>query len=308
MLKNFIKRTLFILFAKITKNLPNDFVFKKYLNHFFYYKKCQKIYNFNSQTYKNNYSFKDVFGNIGYLHINTDLSNNIATNIFNKIKKNTEFYFNAEGLFIRGCPFKNFPELKTLLINELDFFFKSILESNYKIYEVRVYRSTYSGKVETGSELPHTDSEPAPSLKCQYVISETNEDNAMSLIRWDQTIEILQKQFKIFLINKGDKLKDREKIRKLKVNIFKEILSEKKYRSYKPIPQKNGLLYFFNNNTLHWGGNLKEKNNERIVITFRVHCDHKDNLNNFFLESDKFTSREKHYFKIPKEFKIFQNY
>lgn len=308
--KTYIKSIIFILIAYITKNIPNHFELKSIINYYFYYKKCKKIFKYEKKKFEIKYpNLSDVLNNAGYACINTEKSKKTAKSILDKMKVNILEHFDHNGNFIKGCLIKNFPELKDFIKSELDHMFKSVLKSNYKIYDMKAYYSKHKNLPETGSELPHTDSEPAPTFKCQFNLTNVNQDNAMTLIRWDNSLSILFKMIRRFFISKlKKKITDRISIRNEKVNILKDIFLKNRILTFKPDSQESGLLYFFNNNTLHWGGHLKEKNNERIVITFRVHCDHKDNLNDFFLDTDKFTTKDKHYFKIPEEFKIFQNF
>ena len=99
--------------------------------------------------------------------------------------------------------------------------------------------------------------------------------------------------------------KNRDEIRNEKVKILKDLISKNKVDFFKPNSQEGGLLYFFNNNTIHWGGHLKEKGNERVVSTFRVHCSHKDNLNNFFDNTDKMNfNSDKPKFLVPEDHKV----
>ena len=48
--------------------------------------------------------------------------------------------------------------------------FKHILKSNYKIYDMQAFYSKSKDIPESGSELPHTDTEPAPPLNASLIL------------------------------------------------------------------------------------------------------------------------------------------
>lgn len=305
----YLKSFLFYLIALFTKNLENDSNWKRSINNFWYYIKCKKILreNFHFQKKYKNDNFSNVLGSKGYSWLRTDLSEKTAKIIFNKIKLNIKEYFDDKGDIIDKNIFKSFPELKNLITHELDYMFKKILKSNYKIYGIDMYYSKFKKEKAEGSQIPHVDSEPAPVFKCQFVISDTNDDNAMSIVKWNDSLPILRRVF--FKINKSiieKKIRDRNELREFKVNLVRDLLKQNKINVYKPTDQQNGLLFFFNNNSIHWGGDLKQQNNERIVLTFRVHCDHKDNLNDFFKNYNYLiNSANKLKFETPKNFRFF---
>ena len=302
-----IKSFIFILIAYLTKNIENEFDYKRSINHYFYFKKCKRIFKKNNKTVYSNYpELNNVLDTPGYACLSTINSKKTAKSILNKIKKDISKYFDNNGNFINGCLIKNFPELKDFIESELDEMFKNILKSNYRIYDMKAFYSKFKHLPESGSELPHTDTEPAPTIKCQFNLTDVNQDNAMALIRWDKSLKILFKMTKQFLLSQYLKnFKNRDEIRNEKVEILKEIFSKNKVDFFKPSSQEGGLLYFFNNNTLHWGGHLKEKGNERVVVTFRVHCSHEDSLKNFFTNADKINfSSDKFKFQVPQNFKV----
>lgn len=305
----YLKSILFYFVSFFTKNLENDSSWKRSLNNFFYYKKCRKIFlknlSFQKKDIKGNFS--DVLGSKGYIWLRTDLSEKTAKEIFNKIKSNIHKYFDAKGHVIDKNIFKSFPELQNFINYELDFMFKKILKCNYKIYGIDMYFSKFKEKKAEGSEIPHVDSEPAPVFKCQYVISETNKDNAMNIVRWNDSLPILREVYlQVNKLIEVDTFNSRQELRKFKINLIKDLLKQKKINIHKPANQKNGLLFFFNNNSIHWGGDLKQQNNERIVITFRVHCDHKDNLNDLFTNYTYLVNSDnKLMFETPKNFRFF---
>ena len=302
-----IKSFIFILIAYFTKNIENEYNYKSLLNHYFYFRKCKRIYKDSNKFVNTNYQdLNGVLDSQGYACLNTTKSKKTAKSILNTMKKDISKYFDSKGRFINGCLIKSFPELKDFIQNELDVMFKHILKSNYKIYDMQAFYSKSKDIPESGSELPHTDTEPAPTIKCQFNLTDVNQDNAMALIRWDKSLKLLFKMTKKFLLSQYlQNFKNRDEIRNEKVKILKDLISKNKVDFFKPNSQEGGLLYFFNNNTIHWGGHLKEKGNERVVITFRVHCSHKDNLNNFFDNTDKMNfNSDKPKFLVPEDHKV----
>ena len=109
--KSFLKSCIFFIVAFVTITLDNDLNLKKTLNHFFYYKKCKKLFK---NELKNNiskfqeYNFNSVLGSDGFLFVRTDNSQNVAKSIFDKIKNNKDYYYDKDGQFKFSCPSQTF--------------------------------------------------------------------------------------------------------------------------------------------------------------------------------------------------------
>tara|TARA_Y100000591_G_scaffold325072_1_gene345468 strand:- start:1360 stop:2316 length:957 start_codon:yes stop_codon:yes gene_type:complete len=307
-LKSFIKSSIFFIVALITRTLDNDLNIKKTLNHFFYYKKCKKLFKKESKkniSYFKEYNFNSVLGSDGFLFVRTDLSQNVAKKIFNKIKLDKDYYYDKDGQFKFSCPSQTFPELKDYLEKELDIFFKKIFKSNYKVHDIfSQYSKGDKHKTSKGSALPHTDTKPAPSVVCQFIITETNSDNAMRIVTWKETLSILFKlYYELFFFKFKNINADKHQWRTKKVNLINNLINEKKIKVLQPKDQPGGLLYFFNNNTIHYGGHLKKDGNERIVISFQIHPYHENELKKYLTHSIG-RPLDKNFF-VPDEYKFF---
>ena len=306
--KSFLKSCIFFIVAFVTRTLDNDLNLKKTLNHFFYYKKCKKLYK--KELKKNisefqEYNFNSVLGSDGFLFVRTDNSQNVAKSIFDKIKNNKDYYYDKDGQFKFSCPTQTFPELKDYLEKELDIFFKNIFKCNYRVHDIfSQYSKGDKFKESKGSALPHTDTKPAPSVVCQFVITETNGDNAMRIVTWKETLSILFKlYYELFLFKFKNINADKYQWREKKVDLINSLINKKKIKILQPKDQPGGLLYFFNNNTIHYGGHLKKDGNERIVISFQIHPYHKNELTKYLSQPIGRPS-DKNFF-VPDEYKFF---
>ena len=87
-----------------------------------------------------------------------------------------------------------------------------------------------------------------------------------------------------------------------KVDLINSLINKKRLKFYNLRPTR-GVIIFFNNNTIHYGGHLKKDGNERIVISFQIHPYHKNELTKYLTQPIGRPS-DKNFF-VPDEYKFF---